>query len=240
MFCSIPLPFCNWNDKFMNMLLPCFPIVGAVIGLIWWGVANLLLFFDVNTVLSSAFLTIVPFVLTGFLHLDGFMDTSDAVLSRRPFEEKLRILKDSHTGSFAVVMAIILFLLWFASSYVLMTSAKNLILLVLIAVSSRCCSAFSMMALKPMQGSGYANMLKKDLHKAHIFFVVFVEVAVIVFSVIFAQSVGIAVILANIIGFVAAMAYSYKEFHGVSGDLTGFSLTIAELSGIFVLALICG
>lgn len=52
-------------------------------------------------------------IITGMLHLDGFMDVCDAILSRRSKEEKLRILKDSATGAFAVIPLVILFFLQF-------------------------------------------------------------------------------------------------------------------------------
>ena len=37
------------------------------------------------------------------IHVDGFMDTMDAMHSYLPREEKLRILKDSHIGAFSVI-----------------------------------------------------------------------------------------------------------------------------------------
>lgn len=49
-----------------------------------------------------------PWLVTGFLHLDGFMDVCDAVLSRCDLETRQRILKDSHCGSFAVICMILL------------------------------------------------------------------------------------------------------------------------------------
>ena len=46
---------------------------------------------------------IIPLVITGGFHVDGFMDTVDAIRSYRSKEEKLEILKDPHIGSFAVI-----------------------------------------------------------------------------------------------------------------------------------------
>ena len=34
------------------------------------------------------------------------------------------------------------------------------------------------------------------------------------------------------------MAYARKEFKGVSGDLTGFSLVVGELCGLLALAVV--
>ena len=40
---------------------------------------------------------------TGGIHMDGFMDTSDALASWHPKERRLEILKDSHVDAFAVL-----------------------------------------------------------------------------------------------------------------------------------------
>ena len=45
----------------------------------------------------------VPLLVTGGIHLDGFMDTTDARSSYGDMEKKLAILKDSHVGAFAVI-----------------------------------------------------------------------------------------------------------------------------------------
>ena len=42
-------------------------------------------------------------LVTGGIHLDGFMDTTDARSSYGDREKKLAILKDSHVGAFAVI-----------------------------------------------------------------------------------------------------------------------------------------
>ena len=50
-------------------------------------------------------------LLTGGLHLDGFMDTCDGLFSLRAPEERLAIFRDSRVGSFGVVGAATLLLL---------------------------------------------------------------------------------------------------------------------------------
>ena len=102
MFSSIPCPYRPWDEDARSIMTACLPLVGAVIGVIWW-LASALAGIIAPAPLAAAVIAAMPFLLTGFMHLDGFMDTSDAVLSWRPLEDRLRILKDSHTGAFAVV-----------------------------------------------------------------------------------------------------------------------------------------
>jgi len=236
MFWAVPLPYNLWDDKCMNLMMACFPAAGALIGAMWWGIAELLIFSGIHIVLVSAVLTLMPFLLTGFLHLDGYMDTSDAVLSRRPLEDKLRILKDPHTGAFAVIMIAALFILQFAAVYVIIEKGEHLVLLIIIAVISRCGAALSVLCLKAMPQSGYANMFKKNTEISHKIFIIIIALSAIALYYLFADIYGLIAAGAVILGFFAAMAYAYKDFKGVSGDLAGFALVISELCGLAALA----
>ena len=236
MFCAIPLPFQLWDDKRVNLMLPCLPIVGGIIGVLWWGFAELLVFSGIHLMIASAALALAPFFTTGFLHLDGYMDTSDAVLSRRPLEEKLRILKDPHTGAFAVIMTAALFITQFAASYAVIEKGKQLALLIVIAVISRCCSAMSVLCLKAMPQSGYGNMFKNNSGIAHKAFLAAAAAIAAGSSCFIAGASGLIVVMSAMLSFIGAISYAYINLKGVSGDLAGFALVVSELGGLIALA----
>jgi len=237
MFCAIPLPFHIWDESCVNLVLPFLPVIGGIIGLLWYGYAKLLAYGGIHIMAASALLAMLPFMASGFLHLDGYMDTSDAVLSRRPLEDKLRILKDPHTGSFSVIMLAVLFILQFASAYAVMENTGLFLLLITIPVVSRCCAAISILGLKTMSQSGYANMFKSNTGISHKIFIIIPGIAGIFFSYYFAGAKGLIVSALVITGFSAAMAYAYNELKGVSGDLAGFAITIGEMCGLFAMAI---
>lgn len=87
-----------------------FPLIGAIIGgLSWmWG------YWGIRLVNSRTFyavaLLLIPVMVTGGIHLDGLLDTSDALHSYQSRERKLEILKDSHAGAFAILTAVVYFL----------------------------------------------------------------------------------------------------------------------------------
>ena len=88
-------------------------------------------------------------LITGGIHLDGFCDTADALYSRRPQEEKLRILKDPNCGPFAV-FSVVLALLVSLGAYVQIYQTQNrsfVWLLTGVFVLSRCLSGLSVTAL---------------------------------------------------------------------------------------------
>ncbi|WP_299433091.1 adenosylcobinamide-GDP ribazoletransferase [uncultured Meiothermus sp.] len=70
-------------------------LIGAVLALMAWLTAAL------PDGLQGAILLAVWLACTGLLHLDGLLDSADALLSMKPVAERLRILGDLHLGSFA-------------------------------------------------------------------------------------------------------------------------------------------
>jgi adenosylcobinamide-GDP ribazoletransferase len=166
------------------------------------------------------------------------MDTSDAVLSRRPLEEKLRILKDPHTGAFAVIMLAVLFILQFAAAYAVVEKGHCLVLLIIMPVISRCCAALSILCLKTMAQSGYAHTLRQNTSVAHKIFIIIIAIAAAAFSFFLARQRGLIVAAAVMAGFAAALACAYKDLKGVSGDVAGFALVIGELSGLTAMAVV--
>ena len=103
MYSRIPVPQAEWTEKNLRWALCFFPLVGAVIGALGYGVYCLCEFLALPQLLAGALLTALPVVVTGGIHLDGFADTVDALSSYGDREKKLQILKDPNTGAFAVI-----------------------------------------------------------------------------------------------------------------------------------------
>ena len=240
MFCAVPLPFYIWDKKYMASMLAAFPLVGLVIGTFWWLAAQILVALEIHIMLTAALLGFMPFIASGFIHLDGYMDTSDAILSRKSYEEKLGILKDSNVGAFAVVMAIFLFVMQFASVYVIIENGAHMALFIVISALSRCCCALLMFAMPHIPGSGYAPLIKQDAGVWHKVFVLLVLAAAVAGSYVYAALLGLAVSLAVVLGYGAAVFNVFRNFKGVSGDLLGYALVLSELCGLLALAAMHG
>ena len=102
-----------------------YPVIGLIVGVILYGVFRILNLLGASIMVTTAVTLITPFILTGMLHLDGYMDVCDALLSRRDKQEKLRILKDPHTGAFAVISVIMLFILNFSTLHTVISNNIN-------------------------------------------------------------------------------------------------------------------
>ena len=114
-YLAIPCPYKVWDDALRPWQIVCLPPVGLIVGGLWALCAALFAHFRFTGFLAAAILTALPFLVTGFFHLDGFLDCCDAILSRRDLVTRQKILKDSRVGAFAVVCAILLFLFSFAA-----------------------------------------------------------------------------------------------------------------------------
>jgi len=238
MFSILPVPGHIWEENALNLVLPAFPLVGVIIGLLWYGAALLGRAVELPAMLAAALLTVLPWLLSGFLHLDGYLDTSDALFSRRSFEEKARIIKDPHLGAFAGVMLMILAMLQFASLYVIIDRSKELLSLSFLVIYSRWGGALALLHLPSLPHSSMGKMLQQDTHPRHTWFLGGLIGLTLVVS--YQMLSGLALLLATAVGgtFALALSYAYRGMGGgVSGDLIGFALTLSELGGLLVLAL---
>ena len=111
-FCYIPGPR-KWDEEARPYMLAWLPTVGFIMGLIWGLIGILALKLNLPYLAAAALLTWVPFVISGFIHVDGYMDVNDALMSRGDLTKKRAILKDSRCGTFAIVSFVFLVLIEF-------------------------------------------------------------------------------------------------------------------------------
>ena len=121
MFSKIPMPRADWTKENMKYMFCFFPFIGTVIGGLTMLVAYLGLRFGYQPGFVTAVLVLVPVFVTGGIHVDGLLDTSDALSSWQEISRRLEILKDSHAGAFAVITAAVYFIAWYGAYSQLLT-----------------------------------------------------------------------------------------------------------------------
>ena len=237
-YLAIPCPYKVWDDALRPWQIVCLPPVGLVVGGIWALCAGIFAKLGFTGFLAAAILAAVPFLVTGFFHLDGFLDCCDAILSRRDLATRQKILKDSRVGAFAVVSAVLLFLLSFAAladcSFSLIWRA-----LLLIPVVTRCMAGVAVETFAPMQTSQYAGSFAagKTKTQRRILLGMYIAVMLVVFLWLFSKpSCALAVAWAGLTT-ILACRLARRNLGGMSGDIAGFSITLGELSGLLILAM---
>ena len=230
MFCAIPAPQV-WDEKAKDKMLLFLPIVGLEIGAIWAGLAWLCRLLNLPAMITALILAAYPYIVTGFLHLDGYMDVTDAVKSWRDLERRREILKDSHVGSFAVIGIVLLLIVQFAV-FASAPANSNYLVLIFIPAVSRCCSALAVTGLKPMSTSQYADQKKP---KSHMVVLTAVLVTSLMAGFLICGKYGFALI-GELAGYGLALHRAYKSLEGMNVDISGYALTIGELCAVAVYA----
>ncbi len=262
MFTAIPCPYMEWDEKSSRNIMKFYPVIGTIVGLIYVCTYIILSIIKCPIALKSAVLIIYPFIITGMLHLDGYCDVCDAILSRRNKEEKLRILKDSKIGAFAVGALFILFFMEYGSmfsfiqnndiSYSVIENNFSIIILLkillqkssitwmflLIPIVSRSIAGYFLLSRITIKESQLGSYFKKGTN--------FTDINIMIIWIVLAVIVSVCIFPAkySVVFFVMILVAKFginkclKEFGGVSGDVAGFILVIAECSAFVTLALI--
>ncbi|NCC43651.1 MAG: adenosylcobinamide-GDP ribazoletransferase, partial [Clostridia bacterium] len=89
MFSKIPMPQCEWTEKNMAYAMCFFPWVGAVIGALTWAFGMFGMKIGLTEVFYTVILVLIPWLITGGIHLDGLLDTADAMSSYQERERRL-------------------------------------------------------------------------------------------------------------------------------------------------------
>ena len=230
MFCALPFPWHGWEEKARDKMLCCLPVIGLEIGLLWWAVGAVAARLALPGLIGGALLCAAPYFLTGFMHLDGFMDVTDAVRSYRSLERRREILKDSHVGSFSVIAMGLLLVMQLSVCSAIGTLTQLRALLLIPAVS-RCCSVLAITCLPPMETSQYAQ------RKTHWALPLAMLAAAVGVGFWWETPVGIALV-AVMVGYALALVRAYRSLKGMNGDISGYCISLSELAGLCAMAIL--
>ena len=237
MYSRIPMPAFLWEEKDRKRAMCFFPLIGVVVGALFYGAYRFLEYKGAGTVLSAAILTAIPFFVTGGIHMDGFLDTCDARASCGDREKKLEILKDSHTGAFAVILGIFYVLLYFAActeltGHMAGATAAGFIL-------SRALSGFGAAVLPEARAHGMLSDFMKDVHKKQVAVVMAAfGASAACLMVKIGGRYGLLAVISAVAVFIYYRRMVLMEFGGITGDLAGYFLQLCELS--MVLSMVIG
>jgi len=154
----MPLPASGTDDKnSFSRALYFFPVIGVLIGFSAYIFATLLCQFLPPQVASLSMIVFLAFV-SGCLHLDGLADSADGLLSSRPRERALEIMKDSRTGAMGVV-AIVFILLGKYAALSSMDSRMFCLSVFFMPLAGRCTLVFVMALQKYAREEGGLGQL---------------------------------------------------------------------------------
>lgn len=238
MYSKIPMPMISWTETGMKYALCFFPVVGVVIGAVMaaFGCLTVKCGLEPGTAAYGCFGAVIPILITGGIHMDGFLDTVDARSSCQTRERKLEILKDPHAGAFAMIGCGVYLMLYAAVFSLLGT--RSFPAIAGIYVVTRAVSGWSVVTFPKAKKDGLASTFASGAEVRP------VQVTSACWFVAGAAFIwltgGAAVAIAMVFTVLAVGSWYYRmamrEFGGMTGDLAGYFLQTAELAMVAVLA----
>ena len=241
LFSRIPMPTLDWEQGNTRHTLAALPLIGLIITLVLWLWLLLSNALGFNALLFAAGLTLLPVLVTGGIHLDGFCDTVDALSSRAPLERKREILKDPHIGTFAVIGLVAYLLAYFALCTELAQSLQTVLLLGCIAVLSRAAGALACLVFPSASGSslpGLLQSLREAAGKQAVIVCALWCLVALALACFVDWRPAIAVFGVILLMVLYVRLMSKRQFGGMSGDLAGYLIQLIELGAVFALVLI--
>ena len=227
-YSRLPMPVVDASARNRKYVLCFFPLVGAVIGalmMFWLWLCEALRF---GQFLKGTIGAALPLLITGGIHMDGFMDTVDALSSWGTQARRLEILIDSHIGAFAAIRCVA----YFAVMSGLLSEATWAMApcIAVVFLASRAVSAGTSVLFVQARAEGMLASTARPAQKR----------SVVVSGAIYIAVSGVvwmlhgAWILALCMAVLIACVFYYKrmayqKFGGVTGDLAGWLLQVVEL-----------
>ncbi len=247
-FITLPCPYKKWDNKLKNLMLSMLPSVGAVVSVLFLLLNFAAVKLHLPDMVMALLVEFYMFYIHGFMHLDGFMDCTDAIMSRRPLEERQRIMKDPTVGSFAVVMVCFLLLGWFACYYTVVSSSPVLICAIaFIPIISRANAGAQVLTYKPIGHSQYVEDYKQEgRFKLRLIIAVQAAVYLVVYVVLLNRVMALGndfmfrmtcILVATCFGAELSGWHARKQLGGMSGDIAGYAIITGEFTGVLAAAI---
>ena len=204
MFSKIPMPMVDWKKENIKYMMCFFPFVGTAIGILTWLAGGVL---GVHVALEPFFLavilTVIPVFITGGIHVDGLLDTSDALSSWQERTRRLEILKDSHAGAFAIITACVYFILWLGAWDQLLGNYNGICIMSLGFMMSRCLSGIGVITFPKARTDGTVAEFSRNASEIAVR-----NVLITMFVILVSEEVGYGIVPAD------AFERQYREAVG--------------------------
>lgn len=208
-----------------------FPLLGLLQGVFYSCLLYAVMNWTPFSHLAAAFLLwLATIVLTGGIHLDGWMDASDAYFSYQDHQKRLEIMKDPRTGAFGVISIIVLLScrLFFIYELTLNVQLVTYILIAALPFYSKSVMGAVLLTVKSAKKEGLGSMFQNAatgkalwIYPIYIFVFLFI-VRAFLFPVCL-------LLFAAAICFFICRRNALKWFGGITGDVLGASVEGTEL-----------
>ena len=216
-----------------------FPVVGLIIGLILAGL-NWLLNLFLPSAITNGLLIVSLVIISGALHLDGFVDTCDGIAGHKTVEDRWQVMHDSRAGAFGIIGVALLLLV----KYISLNSVPETLMmatLILMPVVSRWAMVYAVFAHPYARAEGLGKAFKQGASWRRFTIATVITLALAtglawLADITYFYLAGLAIMLVIWVIIVIMAAYFKRKFSGLTGDTYG---AINEVAEVAVLILVC-
>jgi adenosylcobinamide-GDP ribazoletransferase len=232
----LPIPggprFFETEDEDADMIIGAayFPFVGLLIALVLLALLFVTSPFFPPLVLA-AFLVVAQVVLTGGLHMDGLMDSSDGLFGGSSPERRLEIMRDSRVGSFGVLAGGCVLLLKFAVFATLRVHLLGQALLMVLP-TARWAMLMTVSLFPSARATGLGAAFRQTLSMPRL---VAAGITALLVVLVVGHLAGLLILLVGSLAAVAVGAWATRRLGGLTGDSYG---AIAEIAEVVMLLMI--
>jgi adenosylcobinamide-GDP ribazoletransferase len=206
-----------------------FPLIGVGIGAILIGIDRLALLLWPSGIATS--LVLIAWVLiTGGLHLDGFLDACDGLFGGRTVADRLRIMRDERVGAYAVIGGLLLLLLKFQA---LAAFTDTTVPLLLAPLLGRWAMALAIIAFPYARSEGLGRNMKDYAGRWQ------AALATLTVGGVLACCGGVREIMAVPVAALATFLvarFAIARVSGLTGDVYGAICEVVEVVVLLALA----
>ncbi len=244
LYTRLPMPFVRLDDGDMGHVISFLPLAGVIIGAVSYLVIMAGVYLSLPCMVLTILLSLVPIVITGGFHADGFMDVSDAIHSYRSREQKIQIMKDPHVGGFAIISFTSCFMLWIAAIYLIIDkalAAEDFKLSGSYTAVFFLVRAFCGITSIILPGINYSEMLKIETEKSgrgDICFLSLQVIIAVIYMMFFSPIAAIVCFFAMLLFCLWYGRLTRLHFGGVNGDCAGYFVVMGEVLLAVILAVL--
>jgi adenosylcobinamide-GDP ribazoletransferase len=210
------------------------PLVGIIVGAVSGGAAQVAARISHPLAVAVAFALLV--VLTGAVHVDGFLDACDALFAQVPVARRLEILKDPRHGSFAIAGFAVVAVMWIAALATL-DAASYVAALAIAAGAARWGAVVHMLYAPHARVPTPSPAFERRPSRAVLLFSLALLAAVVFTATPRLQACVEA--LVAIVAATLALAWARKQLGGsVVGDCYGFAIVVGEVCALATAAVL--
>jgi adenosylcobinamide-GDP ribazoletransferase len=204
---------------------PTGAVLGAVLGLLWWGSTNVW-----PAAVAGAIVVAADLAVTGMLHIDGLADAADGLLAHLDRQRRLAVMATPDVGAFGVATVVAVLLLRFAALATMAPDGWHAVaFLAGVWCAARTLMAVTVCLVPYARGTGLANAFLGGGVAAPLVLGVPLTALAAVRGV-----GGVVAVLAGLAAGVLVVILAQRRIGGFTGDVLGAAGIVTETVALVV------